>query len=64
MSIIKEVIEELTNIREKINEIQRKNDALQLSNDILSDDLHNLEQENAQLKREYMRDTPINNSTK
>ena len=55
MNLINRVIEELTNIREKINEIERKNDALQLSNDILSDDVYNLEQENAQLKRELIK---------
>ena len=55
MNLINRVIEELTNIREKINEIERKNDALQLSNDILIDDVYNLEQENAQLKRELMK---------
>ena len=51
MSIINKVIEELTNIREKINEIERKNDALQLSNDILNDDVYNLERENESLKK-------------
>ena len=55
MNIINRVIEELTNIREKINEIERKNDALQLSNDILSDDVYNLERENDHLKRELMK---------
>ena len=55
MNIINKVIEELTNIREKINEIQRKNESLQASNDILSDDIHNLELENTQLKRELIK---------
>ena len=54
MNIINKVIEELTNIRQKIDEMQRKNDALQASNDILSDDLHNLETENAQIKRQLI----------
>lgn len=45
------MIEELTNIRQKINEVEQKNNALQLSNDILSDDLHNLERENERLKK-------------
>ena len=51
MNLINRVIEELTNIREKINEIERKNDALQLSNDILSDDVYNLERENEHLRK-------------
>ena len=42
MNIIKKVIEELTNIREKIDQIEQKNKALQLSNDNLINEIKSL----------------------